>query len=293
LKISVACCTYNGERFLRRQIDSILGQSTPPDEIVICDDCSTDDTPRILKEYRAKYGDRIRAVFNDRNIGPIRNFEQAIKMTSGDVVFLSDQDDVWLPEKVKTYVRRFEKDPNARLIFSNGILIDEDDRPLGTTLWDQWPRSRERLKRWRKNRLAFIDLVQNINIATGATMAFRKELKEEMFPFNFPVGFWHDQWMALVASASDSLRFFKAALIQYRVHGRQLIGTEGIALGADPFKSIGHSWVEISYPDFFEYLKKRFPGHELTERPSRWRSKRVMKKLLTILKRIVRLSRQR
>src|SRR5688500_9098173 len=95
VKISVAMCTYNGAQFLRTQLESIIAQSRAPDEIVVCDDCSTDETRALLKQFAAESLVPVSLHFNEQNLGSVRNFEQAIRMCNGNVIALSDQDDVW------------------------------------------------------------------------------------------------------------------------------------------------------------------------------------------------------
>ncbi|MFT4918317.1 MAG: glycosyltransferase involved in cell wall biosynthesis, partial [Zhongshania aliphaticivorans] len=97
-KISVAMCTYNGERFLAEQLDSILNQTYKNIELVVVDDVSTDGTLRLLDEYAARDG-RIRVIRNSENIGFVRNFEKAMGACSGEFIALADQDDIWFPEK--------------------------------------------------------------------------------------------------------------------------------------------------------------------------------------------------
>jgi len=92
--ISVALCTYNGELYLREQLESILKQTFPPDEIIICDDGSTDTTIKILEEFRRKSFIPVKVYYNKENLGVSKNFEKAISLCSGDIIFLSDQDDV-------------------------------------------------------------------------------------------------------------------------------------------------------------------------------------------------------
>ncbi len=100
MKTSVAMCTYNGESYLDEQLQSILEQTEPIDEIVICDDGSIDKTLSIIEKF-IKAGTPIRLILNQKNLGYTRNFEKAICLCSGDIIFLADQDDIWMPEKVK------------------------------------------------------------------------------------------------------------------------------------------------------------------------------------------------
>src|SRR5215207_2518174 len=101
VRISIALCTYNGEQYLQQQLDSFVAQSRPPDELVVCDDRSTDRTVPIVEDFAKRAPFRVELVINETNLGSTRNFEKAIGLCTGDIIFLADQDDVWLPEKLR------------------------------------------------------------------------------------------------------------------------------------------------------------------------------------------------
>ena len=103
---SVAICTYNGAKYLTEQLESILAQETPVDEIIICDDGSTDGTPLLLKEYHDQFPKLFRLFFNAENLGYVRNFEQALSLCTKDIIFLCDQDDVWFSDKIELSYNR-------------------------------------------------------------------------------------------------------------------------------------------------------------------------------------------
>ena len=98
---SVALCTYNGEKYLKEQLDSILSQEIPVDEIVICDDCSTDETTLIIKEYESQFPNVFCVFINAENLGYVRNFEKALSFCTGEIIFLCDQDDLWRKDKTQ------------------------------------------------------------------------------------------------------------------------------------------------------------------------------------------------
>src|SRR5918996_5112957 len=105
--VSVALCTYQGEKYLQEQLDSIAGQLRPPNEVVVCDDGSTDGTLGILDRFRSRAPFPVRVYVNEKQLGPTKNFERAIAHCEGALIFLSDQDDVWHPEKLSTLVPIF------------------------------------------------------------------------------------------------------------------------------------------------------------------------------------------
>ncbi len=224
MMISVALCTYNGEAFLIEQLQSIFDQTMKVDEIVVCDDRSSDNTVNIIKEFDLKYPGIIQLYINEKTLGSKYNFEKAISLTKGDYIFLSDQDDIWLLYKVERMIEQFSFNRNAQLFFTNGELIDEKGNDLNVTLWDKWGFTFALREQWRNNEYAYNDLFINNNKVTGATVALKKELKKDILPFQLPEGYWHDAWMALHAAKKDGLYFIEELLIKYRIHPGQLVG---------------------------------------------------------------------
>lgn len=222
--ISVALCTFNGGRFLRAQLDSILNQTVAVGELVICDDCSTDSTFSIIHEYIARYPTIISLHKNDTNRGAVKNFEQCIQRCKGDITFLADQDDIWYPFKVQVIGDYFRTKPDALLVFTDGDLIDEAGNAMHGTVWGKWNFNKEMRERWTDNDLAFDDLVRNNNRVTGATLAMKNALRQHIFPFRSNVHYWHDAWLAMYAAKYGGLSFIERSLIKYRIHAKQLVG---------------------------------------------------------------------
>ena len=126
--ISIAMATYNGEKYLREQIDSILNQTIQDFELIVCDDCSTDTTWNILLEYQSQ-DKRIKCYRNEENLGFKKNFEKAIKLCTGEYIALSDQDDIWLEEKVETMIGIMNDYPQIKALASSFQFIDKDNNP--------------------------------------------------------------------------------------------------------------------------------------------------------------------
>ncbi|KQT31102.1 hypothetical protein ASG22_18890 [Chryseobacterium sp. Leaf405] len=221
MKISVALCTYNGEKFLRQQLDSILNQTVKVDEIVVCDDRSKDQTQKILSEYKIQFPDIFKIHINEKNLRSVKNFEKAISLCTGDIIFLSDQDDIWEKSKVIIFLSYFDKHPNVNAICSNGIAIDEDGSPLNNlTIWDVPKLLQDQdIKIDYFNLIAFIE-----NIATGAGIAFRNTIRKEILPIPLKDGFHHDEWIALLTSYEQSFIMINEKLFQYRIHANQQVG---------------------------------------------------------------------
>ena len=126
MKISVAFIVYNGSQYLRTQLDSILAQTHKVDEIIVCDDASSDNTKEILEEYKNEHPNLFSLHYNKKNLGPTKNIEKAIQACTGDIIFLADQDDYWETTKVEAIVKWFEKNLNNTIILNRTEQFIED-----------------------------------------------------------------------------------------------------------------------------------------------------------------------
>lgn len=221
---SVAMCTYNGARFIEEQLESIAAQTRLPYEIVVCDDRSVDETVRTVKRFATNAPFPVRVYVNEQNLGLIGNFQRAIELCEGDLIALSDQDDVWLPEKLERLQTEFALSPKVGLVFSDADLIDQDSNPLGKTLWDALPLRSEERRRLAGGR-AFRDLVTG-SLVTGATMAFRARFRNLVLPIPQDLTLIHDGWLALVIAAVADISPVNEPLIKYRQHHEQKIGAQ-------------------------------------------------------------------
>jgi len=220
MKVSVAVCTYNGERFLREQLDSIACQTLIPDEIVVQDDRSTDGTLEIANRFASVAPCQVTVIKNEINLGSTSNFGTAIERCQGDLIFLADQDDVWHPQKVETLVETFQQNPEAALVASDAEVVSEDLSPLGYRLWQAvgfTPKVRAEFNADRGLRL----LLKKYYI-TGATLAFRSQYKDLILPI--PTQWVHDAWISILLRAVSSVVLCDAPLIKYRQHHNQQIG---------------------------------------------------------------------
>ncbi len=221
-KVSVAMCTYNGEQYIGEQLESILNQTRKPDELVVCDDGSTDGTLDVLREFMRKSPFSVKVEKNEVRLGPSANFGKAIRKTNGDVIFLSDQDDVWEENKIEKILSAFKENKDAAYVFSNATVIGSDSRKLNYTLWDANAFS-------RKERHLFasgyqMEVLLRHTVVTGATMAFRSEYKDFVLPV--PTGWMHDSWLVLCLSFVSKGVFVEEPLVRYRVHPKQVIGVK-------------------------------------------------------------------
>ncbi len=219
MKISVALCTYNGSQFIEQQICSILNQTVKIDEIIICDDQSTDTTILILKKLQ-KDNPEITIIENKINVKSTKNFEKAIALTTGDYIFLSDQDDLWKKNKVEKILNVFKLNPTAEGVFSNGDLIDENNTIFtNKTIWD----SVFFYEKEFKKPIDFFDIIaKNGNVVTGATLCIKKEIKSFIIPISEEN--LHDEWIASLLALRKTLFYSTENLISYRIHGNQQVG---------------------------------------------------------------------
>ncbi len=217
---SVALCSYNGEKYIHQQIDSILNQTHRPSEIVVCDDGSTDRTPEILAEYQKQYPEIFRIHFNEINLRSVKNFEKAISLCSKAIIFLSDQDDIWAENKAEKIVSFLDNHAEIDVVATNGFCIDENGAVHEKySLWD----APVFLKEKGKN-IDYFEIILLCNIATGASMAFRAALKPEIMPFPVLKDYHHDEWIALNTARKGRFEFLNDKLFYYRTHQEQQVG---------------------------------------------------------------------
>jgi glycosyltransferase involved in cell wall biosynthesis len=222
MRTSVAICTYNGADFLPAQLESIVQQTLPPDEIIVCDDASTDKTRALLESFARTSSIPVWLYFSDQNIGSVKNFERAIRLCSGDIIVLSDQDDVWRTDKLQIIARSFEQNPSAGLFFSDAEIVDENLNTLSKLMWDEVGFDAHNRKLVRNGRS--LDVLLPGWTVTGATMAFRSDYVKIALPIPENIDIIHDGWIALTIAAVADVVFIEEPLIKYRQHEKQQIG---------------------------------------------------------------------
>lgn len=218
LKVSIAMCTYNGQRFLAGQLQSFLDQTVRPDELVVCDDGSSDDSVAMVQDFAAHAPFVVRVIRNPQNLGYIRNFEQAISHCTGDLVFLSDQDDVWAPRKIETLRDVFMAEPQVGLVLHDFVRVDADGGPY------DFPE-----ERYGEQQLLGAELPDEVRANgirafmlpaprawCGCMMAFRREWSSVLLPI-YP-GKRHDDWILKLLGLLTEVRFVGEPLIEYRMH---------------------------------------------------------------------------
>lgn len=201
--VSIALCTYNGERYLSMQLDSLLEQSHKKIEIIAVDDCSTDNTWKILQDYAGK-DSRLHPYKNNQNLGHTLNFEKAISLCMGEYIALSDQDDIWETDKIKSLV---EKTSDAVLIYHDSDFMDEHGKRIGNNSMSSTHRMYS-----GENCLPVI----LANCIHGHAMLFHSKLKDYLFPFDKKLS--HDWAIAYAALNAGSIKYIDKVLVHYRQH---------------------------------------------------------------------------
>lgn len=220
MHISVAMCTYNGSNYLGEQLASVMSQSRLPDEVVVCDDKSTDGTRKLLEDFARNSPFVVRVFNNENRLGSTKNFEKAIALCSGDVIVLSDQDDIWMSNRLQRTEDLFLSDPSIGMIFGDAEIINQDSSPTGKRLWRTVKFRFQQRRQFSAGRAA--DALLNHNVVTGATAAFRSRLVDVLLPI--PSLWVHDGWIALICSFVSKVIALDERLIWYRKHSGQQIG---------------------------------------------------------------------
>jgi glycosyltransferase involved in cell wall biosynthesis len=232
--VSVALGTYNGERYIAEQLISILEQTLPAAQLVIADDGSSDSTLAVvdatLATYRRAHPDRtpvVTVLTANTNLGVAANFERALRASTGDLIALSDQDDIWEPQRLERMVAVMAAAPDAGLLHSDALLIDGDGTDLGITLFAALglsPAERAEIAAGRS-----FDALLRRNLATGATTLLRAGVRDAALPV--PDGWIHDEWLAVIAAATGRTVILDEPLTRYRQHGANQIGARRVTLG--------------------------------------------------------------
>jgi len=205
--ISIAMATYNGEIFLREQLDSIYKQSYKNIELIVVDDCSSDNTVAILEEYKQRYG--LFYVVNELNLGVTRNFEKSISMCTGEYIALVDQDDIWLPKKLEVL---YENIGCSSLIYSNAGIINEKSKIQNKTTAEIYP-----LYGFDSTKEDVFNYITLLSILLGSATMFKRELLKDLLPI-YQSHRNHDWWLQVCAYNKNGIKYIDDILFYYRHH---------------------------------------------------------------------------
>jgi len=213
----VIMATYNGEKYVVEQLDSIINQTIKPYSIIIRDDCSTDNTVSIINNYIKNYTGNVNFEILDstQNLGYIKNFEALAKAARSEFVFFCDQDDVWMNNKAEKLLKIAKEKRSINLLFSDARLVNDKLQEIGL-LW-------KNIKFDPSQELTLPRLFKK-SIVTGATMVCRRDFLQSLIPF--PVNLPHDFWLSVCSMYEESIDFCNDQLVKYRQHSNNQIGVK-------------------------------------------------------------------
>lgn len=221
LKISVALASWNGAQYLEEQLESLLTRTVLPDELVISDDASRDNTVSLARQFAKKAPFPVRILENGVRVGFAKNFERAIAACEGDIICLCDQDDIWLPSHVEELVKPFQREETV-LVLSRSMHFRRLDN--GREL--RWPIEGPWYRRWDWQRCRKVGLIagfvrHQVPPFAGHGTAFRASLRATVLPV---AADWHDFWIDSLASALGDFWWVDEVLTHHRVHSRNTAG---------------------------------------------------------------------
>lgn len=246
-KIDILLATYNGEKYIQEQLDSILNQTYTNFNLYISDDCSSDSTVDILKEYEKK-DSRIKVFVQEKNLGYVLNFEFLLKQVTSDYYMLSDQDDVWLPEKVEKSYNKLVKE-NLDLVFTDLEIVDKNLNKIHDSMF-KFLKIDKRIKKYNDYRLLYLD-----NCATGCTIISRSKFLDLILPVPSTTKYLiHDYWIALVVSMYGRISYIDEPLIKYRQHGNNQVGTDKLSTKFPKFSMVRDLFVNVKIERFTVFV---------------------------------------
>ena len=257
--VDILMATYNGEQYLKEQIDSILNQTYTNIRLLINDDCSTDKTIEILKEYEQK-DNRIYVQYNKENLGSIKNFENLLSRVENKYFMLADQDDVWMPQKVEKSLDKITKE-NADLVFTDLEAVDENLKTITPSVV-RYMGFKKNIDKYNDYKLVFLR-----NCVTGCTIISKKELIKKYIPIPNKEPMVHDWWMALMIAQDGKLAFLDEPTIKYRQHGKNQLGIFGMKNYIQKFDEYREKYINLKIDQFKIYLenKEMFTNKKLVE----------------------------
>lgn len=252
--IDILLATYNGEKYVAQQIESILNQTYKNIRLIISDDCSKDKTREILKKYEKD--ERVEIHLQKENLGYIRNFEFLLKQVKNNLYMLSDQDDVWLEEKVEKTVERLKQE-NADMVFGDLEVVNKNLKTIYPSFNDFML-----LNRKIKNKINSYELNYLYNCVTGCTLLSKKEFIKKILPVpNKSKYVAHDHWIGLMVSIYGKVVYMPEKYIKYRQHGNNQIGTDKISHKFTKMEQVRKLFIDVKLGVFGTYTEnnKRFP----------------------------------
>lgn len=249
--IDILLPTYNGEKYLKEQLDSILNQTYKNIRLIISDDCSKDSTPKILEEYREK-DERIELYLQKENIGVVKGIEFLLKKVKSNYYMLADQDDVWLPMKVEKSIETLKKE-NVDLVFGDLEVVDQDLKTMYPSFGDFMLLNRKINKYINSYKVNYL-----YNCVTGCTVLSKKEFIEKILPIPTESKYLiHDHWIGLVVALNGKLAYMPEKYIKYRQHGNNQVGTDKISHGFKNIEQVRELFINVKLGVFGTYVNNK------------------------------------
>ncbi len=247
-KVVILMSTYNGEKYLKELLDSILNQTYNNIQIIISDDCSQDKTREILENYSSN--PKIKTYYQEHNLGYIKNFEFLLQHVEHELYMLADQDDVWLPEKIEKTLKKMQED-QADLVFTDLEIVDENLK----TVSKSFNRTMNKIHKIRKT-LETNQFEYLYNNITGCTILSKKKYIEKILPFPKNSKYViHDSWIGLIMSFKGKIAYLDEPTILYRQHNNNQVGTEKQSYKAREFNEIRTLFIEVKQDLFKVYTE--------------------------------------
>ena len=254
-KIDILLATYNGEKYLKEQIDSILNQTYKNIHVIISDDCSKDNTRKILEEY-IKKDNRITVYFQEKNLGYVKNFSFLLGKVQNEYYMLSDQDDYWLPEKVEKTLEKL-KNTNSDFVFGDLEVVDQELKTIYPSFGDFMLLNRKIKKCINSYRLNYL-----YNCITGCTILGKSKFIPQILPIpTISKYLIHDHWMGIMMSIYGKVAYVPEKYIKYRQHGNNQVGTKKISHGFTKLDQTRELFINVKLGIFQTYVEynKKFP----------------------------------
>lgn len=246
-KVDILLATYNGEKYIKEQVESILNQTYENIQIIISDDCSTDNTRQVLKEY--ENNEKIKIFYQEKNLGYVKNFEFLLKQVKSNLYMLSDQDDVWKKEKVEKSVEKIESE-KLDLVFGDLEVVDENLNTLYKS-YNRYMHLIHKIKKYQKDyRLQYL-----YNCMTGCTIISRKNWIDKVLPFPTNSKYMiHDYWLGLVIALNGKVGYIEEPYILYRQHGKNQVGSKKASKTANRLEEVRNISINTRIGTFETYV---------------------------------------
>ncbi|MBR3163409.1 MAG: glycosyltransferase family 2 protein [Clostridia bacterium] len=254
-QIDILLATYNGEKYIKEQIDSILNQTYKNIKLIVSDDCSKDGTVEILKEYEQK-DKRVELHLLQENVGVVKNIEFLLNNVQAPYYMLADQDDYWMPEKVEKSLEKLKKE-NADLVFGDLEVVDENLNTIYPSFNDYMLLTRKIKKYIGSYKVNYL-----YNSVTGCTVLAKKETIDYILPLpTTSKHLIHDHWIALMVALHGKLAYMPEKYIKYRQHGNNQVGTEKISHKLNKIQEVRELFINVKLGVFGTYIENnnRFP----------------------------------